>query len=129
MIRVYPRKSAADSLLLRRRLNATVTSWKISRPAPREGGGERASPMSRALVVLCLMVQRGWFVQPDHLCEGLHLIKSRMYRNVESIVEGIAIRIVYLSCQLHDLLLLATFAEGLSARLQLRGATTVPDVI
>ncbi len=60
--------------------------------------------MSRVLVFLCLM---GWLVKPDHMSEGLHLIESRMYWNVESIVEGIVIRIVYSLSQLHGLLLLA----------------------
>src|SRR6266850_5505906 len=72
-----------------------------------EGGGERTSPMSRVLVVLCLLAQRGWLVQPDHMRKGLHLIKSRMYWNVESIVEGIVIRVVNSSCRLHGLSLLA----------------------
>jgi len=58
---------------------------------------------------------------------GLHLIKSRMYWNVESVVEGIVIRVVDLSCRLHGLYSSLVFAEGLSAALQLGGATTVPD--
>jgi len=60
------------------------------------------------------MVQHGLLVQPNHMPEGLHLIESRMYWNVESIVEGIVIRIVNSLC-LHGLLLLANFAEGLRA--------------
>ena len=64
--------------------------------------------MLRVLGLLCHLVQRGLLVQPNHMREGLHLIESRMYWNMESIVEGIVIRIVDLSCQLHSLLLLAT---------------------
>ena len=63
--------------------------------------------MSRGLVFVSLMAQHGLLVQPDHMRVGLHLIESRMYWNMESIVEGIVIRIVDLSCRLHSLLLLA----------------------
>ena len=73
----------------------------------RKGAGERSSPMSRVLVLVCLMAQNGLLFQPDHMRAGLHLIESRMYWNMESIVEGIVIRIVDLWCRLHSLLLLA----------------------
>ena len=62
--------------------------------------------MSRGLVFVSLMAP-GLLVQPDHMRVGLHLIESRMHWNMESIVEGIVIGIVDLSCRLHSLLLLA----------------------
>ena len=62
--------------------------------------------MSRVLVFVSLMAL-GLLVEPYHMRVGLHLIESRMYWNMESIVEGIVIRIVDLSCRLHSLLLLA----------------------
>jgi len=63
--------------------------------------------MEGVLVLFALMAKNGFFVQPDHMCVGLHLIESRMYWNTESIVEGIVIGIVDLWCRLHRLLLLA----------------------
>ena len=71
----------------------------------REGAGERLSPMS--LVLVLVLARNGTLVQPDHMRVGLHLIESGMYWNMESIVEGIVIRIVDLWCRLHSLLLLA----------------------
>lgn len=81
--------------------------------------------MWRLLGLVSLIAQHGFLVQPDHMRVGLHLIESRMYWNMESIVEGIVIRIVDL-CRLHSQLLLANVAEGLSG-LQPQRATTVPN--
>jgi hypothetical protein len=62
------------------------------------------------------------------MSEGLHFIKSRTHGNVKSIVEGIVIRVADSLGRFHDFNSSLTFAEGVSDRLLLGGATTMPDV-
>lgn len=79
------------------------------------------------LLILCLLVQRDRAVKPDHVRVSLHLVKSRMYWNVKSIVEGIAKRIIDKSLLHGSDYSSLRFAEGLSDALKPGGATPVPD--